>query len=285
MTPFFVPGSLVNLAAGHVSIKYGFTGPNLALSTACSTGVHALGEAAAIVARDDADVMIAGGTEAPICALGVGGFSNMRALSTRFNSEPEKASRPWDRDRDGFVMAEGAGILVLEEYEHAKKRSANIYCEVLGYGLGGDAFHITAPDAEGRGAKKSMTMALRKAGLNPEDIDYVNAHGTSTPIGDRIEFDAVRNIFKGCEGKLLMSSTKSATGHMLGAAGSVEAIFLVMALRNSVVPPTLNLDNVDSGLDGIDLVPHESREKNVRFAMSNSFGFGGTNSTIIMKKI
>ncbi|MDR2777331.1 MAG: beta-ketoacyl-ACP synthase II [Rickettsiales bacterium] len=285
ISPFFVPESLINLVAGHISIRYLFKGPNLALSTACSTGTHALGEAMEIIVRDDADVMVAGGTEAPVCVLGVGGFSNMRALSTRFNSEPERASRPWDRDRDGFVVSEGAGIVVLEEYEHAKKRGANIYCEVIGYGLGGDAYHITAPDAEAGGAKRSMRMALRKARLNPEEIDYVNAHSTSTPIGDRLEFEAVREVFRGHENRLLMSSTKSAIGHMLGAAGSVEAIFLVLAIRDGIVPPTLNLDNVDDDCRGIDLVPHEARRRDIRIAMSNSFGFGGTNASIIMKKI
>jgi 3-oxoacyl-[acyl-carrier-protein] synthase II len=229
--------------------------------------------------------MIAGGTEAPLCAMGIGGFSNMHALSTRFNDEPEKASRPWDRDRDGFVISEGAGILVLEEYEHARRRGANIYCEVLGYGLSGDAYHITAPDVEGRGAKRSMAMALQKGRLNPENVDYINAHGTSTQIGDKIEFNAVREIFHGHEDRLLMSSTKSALGHMLGAAGSVESIFLVMAIRDGIVPPTLNLDNLDDDCRGIDLVPWEARKKDIKFAMSNSFGFGGTNATIIMKKI
>jgi 3-oxoacyl-[acyl-carrier-protein] synthase II len=284
ISPFFIPESLINLVAGHISIRYGFTGPNLSMVTACSTGAHALGEAAEIIARDDADVMVAGGAEAPICLMGVGGFSSMHALSTKFNGEPERASRPWDRDRDGFVISEGAGILVLEEYEHARRRGANIYCEVVGYGLSGDAFHVTAPDAQGRGAKRSMAMALRSGGLNPEDIDYINAHGTSTPIGDRVEFSAVRELFGG-KGDVLMSSTKSALGHMLGAAGSTESIFLILAIRDGVVPPTLNLDNVDEECRGIDLVPWEARRREVRFAMSNSFGFGGTNATVIMRKI
>ncbi|MDR1425635.1 MAG: beta-ketoacyl-ACP synthase II [Rickettsiales bacterium] len=285
ISPFFVPKSLINLVAGHISIKYGFTGPNLAFSTACSTGTHSIGEAANIIARDDADVMVAGGTEAPICMLGVGGFSNMHALSIKFNDRPDRASRPWDRDRDGFVIAEGAGVMVLEEYEHAKNRGANIYCEIRGYGLSGDAYHITAPDAEARGARRSMAMALKKARLNPEDIDYINAHSTSTQVGDKLEFSAVRDVFEGSREKLLMSSTKSALGHMLGAAGAVEAIFTALAIRDGIAPPTLNLDNVDEDCRGIDLIPHEARKKDIKFAMSNSFGFGGTNATIILGKV
>ncbi|MDR2778107.1 MAG: beta-ketoacyl-ACP synthase II [Rickettsiales bacterium] len=285
ISPFYVPQILINMTAGHISIMYGFRGPSLALSTACSTGTHAIGEAMLMIKRGDADVMIAGSSEAPICALGVGGFSSMHALSTKFNDEPEKASRPWDRDRDGFVMAEGAAVVVLEEYGHAKKRNARIYCEAVGYGASSDAYHITSPDPKGRGAKKAMEIALEKAGLNPEDIDYINAHGTSTVIGDSIEFAAVRDVFYSSSDRVLMSSTKSSIGHMLGAAGSVEAVFLVKAIESGIAPPTLNLDNLDENCHGIDLVPKVAREKKIICALSNSFGFGGTNATIIMKKI
>ncbi|MDR2078011.1 MAG: beta-ketoacyl-ACP synthase II [Rickettsiales bacterium] len=286
ISPFFVPQSLINMAAGHISIIHGLGGPSLAISSACSTGTHAIGEAMEMIKRGDVDVMVAGSTEAPLCTLGVGGFSSMHALSTKFNNEPEKASRPWDRDRDGFVISEGAAALILEEYEHAKKRNARIYCEVVGYGASSDAYHITAPDPDGRGAKRAMKMALDKAGLNASDIDYINAHGTSTIIGDRVEFAAIRDTFSSSiSKKLLMSSTKSALGHMLGAAGSIEAVLMVKTIETGVVPPTLNLDNPDDNCLGINLVPHVAVETKVNCALSNSFGFGGTNATIVMKNI
>ncbi len=281
ITPFFIPASLINLASGHVSIKFGLKGPNHSVVTACSTGAHAIGDAMRLIQLDDADVMVAGGTEAAICRLGVAGFAAARALSTGFNDEPERASRPWDKDRDGFVMGEGSGIVVLEEYEHAKKRGAKIYAEVIGYGLSGDAFHITAPSPDGNGGFRSMQAALRRASLNPEDIDYINAHGTSTPKGDEIELGAVKRLFGDAAHKLSMSSTKSAIGHLLGAAGSVEAIFSILAIRNGVVPPTLNLENPSEGCQDVDLVPLAAKERKVRNALSNSFGFGGTNATLI----
>lgn len=285
ISPFFIPESLINLIAGNVSIKYGFTGPNLACVTACATGTHAVGEAMEIIKRDDADVMIAGGAESAICEIGIGGFSAMHALSTKYNDNPAVASRPWDKNRDGFVMGEGAGIVVLEEYEHAKKRGAKVYAEVVGYGISGDAYHITAPDSEGRGAKRAIKMALKKAQINPEDIDYINAHGTSTPVGDVLEFNAVKDIFQNSLDKLSMSSTKSAIGHLLGAAGSVEAILSAKALQEGILPPTLNLDDLDENCHGIDLIPHIAKEKKVNYVLSNSFGFGGTNATLILKKI
>jgi 3-oxoacyl-[acyl-carrier-protein] synthase II len=281
ITPFFIPASLINLASGHVSIKFGLKGPNHSVVTACSTGAHAIGDATRLIQLDDADVMLAGGTEAAICRLGVAGFAAARALSTGFNDEPERASRPWDKDRDGFVMGEGSGIVVLEELEHAKKRGAKIYAEVIGYGLSGDAFHITAPSPDGNGGYRSMQAALKRAKLNPEDIDYINAHGTSTPKGDEIELGAVKRLFGEAAYKLSMSSTKSAIGHLLGAAGSVEAIFSILALENGVVPPTLNLDNPSEGCADVDLVPLAAKERKVRNALSNSFGFGGTNATLI----
>lgn len=282
VSPFFIPSCLINLASGNISIRYGFKGPNHAVVTACSSGAHAIGDAARLIMLDDADVMVAGGTEAAVCPVGMAGFASARALSTAFNDEPTKASRPWDKDRDGFVMGEGSGILVLEELEHAKKRGAKIYAEIIGYGMSGDAHHITAPAENGDGAFRSMRNALKSAKLNPEDIDYINAHGTSTPLGDEIELGAIKRLFGEAAYKLSMSSTKSAIGHLLGAAGAVEAIYTIMALRHSLVPPTLNLDNPSEGCD-IDLVPHKAKERKVRYALSNSFGFGGTNASLIVR--
>ena len=284
LSPFFIPASLINLVSGHVSIRNGFKGPNHAVVTACSTGAHAIGDAARLIMWDDADVMVAGGTEAAVCRLGVAGFCAARALATSFNDTPQQASRPWDKDRDGFVMGDGAGIVVLEEYEHAKKRGATIYAEIVGYGLSGDAHHITAPAPDGDGAQRCMKMALKRAQMNPEDIDYVNAHGTSTLLGDEIELNAVKRVFGDAAYKISMSSTKSAIGHLLGAAGAVEAIYSILAIRNGVVPPTLNLDNPSPGCD-IDLVPHQPKQRPVRAALSNSFGFGGTNASLIFKAL
>ncbi len=283
LSPFFIPASLINLVSGQVSIKYGFKGPNHAVVTACSTGAHSIGDAARMIMWEDADVMVAGGAEAAVCRLGVAGFSRANALSTNFNDTPERASRPWDRDRDGFVMGDGAGVVVLEELEHAKKRGANIYAEFIGYGLTGDAHHITAPAEDGNGAYRCMAMALKRAGMTPDDIDYVNAHGTSTPLGDEIELGAAKRLFGDAMKKISMSSTKSAVGHCLGAAGSVEAIFSILAMRDGIAPPTLNLDNPSDGAVGIDLVPHKARERKIRAVLSNSFGFGGTNASIIFK--
>jgi 3-oxoacyl-[acyl-carrier-protein] synthase II len=284
ISPFFIPSNLINLASGHTSIKYGFSGPNHAVVTACSTGAHAIGDAARMIIWDDADVMVAGGAEAAVCRLGIAGFASARALSTNFNDDPPKASRPWDQARDGFVMGEGSGIVVLEELEHAKRRGAKIYAEVIGYGMSGDAHHITAPAPDGHGAFRSMRNALKSASLTPDQIDYINAHGTSTPMGDEIELNAVKRLFGDHAYKLSMSSTKSAIGHLLGAAGSVEAIFSILALRDGIVPPTLNLDNPSPGCD-IDLVPHTAKERPVRYALSNSFGFGGTNASLVFARV
>ncbi|MDG2313551.1 MAG: beta-ketoacyl-ACP synthase II [Alphaproteobacteria bacterium] len=282
--PFFIPSALINLASGYLSIRYGFKGPNHAVVTACSTGAHAIGDASRMIMLDDADVMIAGGTEAAICRIGLAGFAAARALSTSYNDTPEKASRPYDQGRDGFVMGEGAGIVVLEEYEHAKARGANIYAEILGYGMSGDAYHITAPAVDGNGGLRSMQAALKNANMNPEDIDYVNAHGTSTPLGDEIELAAVKRLFGEHAYKIAMSSTKSAIGHLLGAAGSVEAIYSILAIHNNVVPPTLNLDNPSESCD-IELVPHTAQEREVHRVLSNSFGFGGTNATLVFSEL
>ncbi|MEG3618933.1 beta-ketoacyl-ACP synthase II [Magnetovibrio sp. PR-2] len=281
LSPFFIPASLINLVSGQVSIKYGFKGPNHAVVTACSTGAHAIGDAARLIMLDDADVMVAGGAEAACCRIGMAGFSQAKALCTSYNDDPTAGSRPWDKDRDGFVMGEGAGVVVLEELEHAKARGAKIYAEVVGYGLTGDAYHITAPTPDGNGAFRCMTAAMKRAGMNPEDIDYVNAHGTST-MADVIELGAVKKAFGPAVDNISMSSTKSAIGHLLGAAGAVEAIFSILAVKNGIVPPTLNLDNPDEGCD-IDLVPHQAKERKVRAALSNSFGFGGTNASLIVK--
>lgn len=284
VSPYFIPGRLINLVSGQVSIRYGFKGPNHALVTACSTGAHSIGDASRMIGLGDAEVMIAGGAEGALCPIGIAGFAQAKALSTNFNDEPARASRPWDKDRDGFVMGEGAGIVVLEELEHAKKRGAKIYAEVVGYGMSGDAYHVTAPAPDGSGGFRSMQAAIRSAGMEPGDIDYVNAHGTSTPIGDEIEFGAVHRLFGDAAGSISMSSTKSAIGHLLGAAGSAEAIFSILAIRDGVVPPTLNLDSPSEGCVGIDLVPHKARERVVKAALSNSFGFGGTNASLVLKK-
>ena len=284
VSPFFIPASLINLVSGHVSIKFGFKGPNHSVVTACSTGAHAIGDAARLIMLDDANVMIAGGAEAAVCRLGMAGFCAARALSTGFNNTPQMASRPWDKDRDGFVMGDGAGALVLEELEHARARGANIMAEVVGFGLSGDAHHITAPAEDGSGAQRCMEAALKRAGANPEDIDYINAHGTSTPLGDEIELAAVERVFGDHSNGLSMSSTKSAIGHLLGAAGAVESIFSILAMRDGVVPPTLNLDNPSVDSD-IDLVPHQAKEHPVKMVLSNSFGFGGTNASLVFKAL
>jgi len=283
VSPFFIPSALINLASGQVSIRYGFKGPNHAVVTACATGAHAVGDASRLIMFGDADVMIAGGAEAAICKLGIAGFIACRAMSTNFNTTPEKASRPYDKDRDGFVMGEGAGCLVLEEYEHAKARGAKIYAEVMGYGLAGDAYHITAPASDGDGGFRAMKMAIGHAGIDPSQIDYINAHGTSTPLGDEIELGAVERMLGDAAGKATMSSTKSSIGHLLGAAGAVEAIFTVLALRDQIAPPTINLDN-PSVATPIDLVPNKAKPMSIDYALSNSFGFGGTNASLVLKK-
>ncbi|MDF2973318.1 MAG: beta-ketoacyl-[acyl-carrier-protein] synthase, partial [Microvirga sp.] len=284
ISPFFIPGRLINLAGGYVSIEHGLKGPNHAVVTACSTGSHAIGDAARLIALGDADVMVAGGTESPVNRLSIAGFAACRALSTGYNDMPEKASRPYDKDRDGFVMGEGAGIVVLEEYEHAKARGAKIYAEVIGYGLSGDAYHITSPSEDGDGAYRCMAAALKRAGIDVSEIDYVNAHGTSTPLGDELELKAVERIMGNAAGKLSMSSTKSAIGHLLGAAGAVEAIFSILAIRDGIIPPTINLDN-PSVETAIDLVPKQAKRKEVNVALSNSFGFGGTNASLILRRV
>lgn len=281
VSPFFIPSALINLVSGQLSIKFGFRGPNHAVVTACATGSHAIGDAARLIQYDDADVMIAGGSEAAVCRIGMAGFAAARALSTNFNDTPEQASRPWDKGRDGFVMGEGAGVVVLEELEHARARGAKIYAEVVGYGLSGDAHHITAPAADGNGGMRAMAAALKRAQLSPDAIDYINAHGTSTPLGDEIEFGAVKRLFGAASEKLSMSSTKSAVGHLLGAAGAVEAVFSILAMRDNVVPPTLNLTDPSDECVGIDLVPLHARERSVNAVLSNSFGFGGTNASLI----
>lgn len=285
ISPFFVPAALINLTSGHVSIKYGYRGPNHSVVTACATGTHAIGDAARLIAFDDADVMIAGGAESAVCRLGVAGFAAARALTTGYNDRPQEASRPWDQGRDGFVIGEGAGIVVLEEYEHAKARGAKIYGEVTGYGLSGDAHHITSPAEDGNGGYRAMEAALKRAKLNPEDIDYINAHGTSTPVGDGIEFGAVKRLFSNTLDTISMSSTKSAIGHLLGAAGAVEAIYSAKAIETGILPPTLNLENPSENCTGIDLVPKVAKEKEVKTVLSNSFGFGGTNASLILSKV
>jgi 3-oxoacyl-[acyl-carrier-protein] synthase II len=284
LSPFFIPSCLINLASGQISIKHGLKGPNSSVVTACSTGAHAIGDASRMIALGDADVMVAGGTEGAVCRIGLAGFAACRALSTNFNDEPTRASRPYDKNRDGFVMGEGAGIVVLEEYEHAKARGARIYGEVIGYGLSGDAHHVTAPAEDGDGAYRCMTMALKRAGIETGDIDYINAHGTSTPLGDEIELRAVERLVGDDASGIAMSSTKSAIGHLLGAAGAVEAIFSLLAIRDNVAPPTLNLDN-PSVETALDLVPHKPREMNIDVALSNSFGFGGTNASLIVRRV
>lgn len=283
ISPFFIPSTLINLASGQVSIRFGLKGPNHAATTACSTGAHSIGDAARLIQFGDAEVMVAGGAESAICRIGIAGFAAARALASKFNDKPESASRPWDVDRDGFVMGEGAGVLVLEELDHARARSAKIYGELVGYGLSGDAYHATAPAEDGSGAARAMQAALTRANLIPEDVSYVNAHGTSTPLGDEIELNAVKKVFKEHAYSLSMSSTKSAIGHLLGAAGAVEAIYSLLAMRDSVIPPTLNLENPSEGCD-LDLVPKKAKERDVSCVMSNSFGFGGTNATIIFKR-
>jgi 3-oxoacyl-[acyl-carrier-protein] synthase II len=284
ISPFFIPGRLINLVSGYVSIEHGLKGPNHSVVTACSTGAHAIGDAARLVALGDADVMVAGGAESPINRLSLAGFAACRALSTGFNDQPTKASRPYDKDRDGFVMGEGAGVVVLEELEHAKARGARIYAEIVGYGLSGDAYHITSPSEDGDGAYRCMAAALKRAGISAADLDYINAHGTSTPLGDEIELKAVERLVGNAAANLVMSSTKSSTGHLLGAAGAVEAIFSILAIRDGVAPATLNLDN-PSVETPVDLVPHAPRKRTIDVALSNSFGFGGTNASIVFRRL
>src|SRR5918993_5902707 len=285
VSPHFVHGRLINLISGQVSIKYGLMGPNHAVVTACSTGAHSIGDAGRMIQLGDAEVMVAGGSEGAICPIGIAGFAQARALSTSFNDQPEKASRPYDKDRDGFVMGEGAGVVVLEEYEHAKKRGAKIYGELVGYGMSGDAHHVTAPHPEGAGGYRAMVAAMERSGLDLGDIDYINAHGTSTPLGDELELGAVRKLFGNAIGQLSMSSTKSAIGHLLGGAGAVESIFCILSMRDQIVPPTLNLDNPSDGCEGVDLVPHQAKQRPVRAVLNNSFGFGGTNASLVMTAV
>ncbi len=285
ISPFFIPGALINLASGQVSIQYGFKGPNHSVVTACATGAHAIGDSARLIMWGDADVMVAGGTESAVNYLGVAGFAALRALSSGYNDRPTEASRPFDAGRDGFVIAEGAGVVVLEEYEHAKKRGAKIYAEIAGYGLSGDAYHITSPAEDGNGGYRAMEAALKRAEVNPEDIDYINAHGTSTPVGDGIECTAIKRMFANNLDKVSMSSTKSAIGHLLGAAGAVEAIYSIKALQTGVLPPTINLHDVSPECAGIDLVPNTAKDKKIKVALSNSFGFGGTNASLVMKAL
>jgi len=285
VSPFFITGRLINLVSGQVSIRYGLKGPNHAVVTACSTGAHAIGDAMRLIRWGDADVMVAGGAEGAICPIGIAGFAQAKALSTSYNDAPHTASRPWDKGRDGFVMGEGAGVVVLEEYEHAKRRGAKIYAEVVGYGMSGDAYHVTSPAEDGDGAYRSMMAAVQSAEMLPSDLDYINAHGTSTPKGDEIELGAVKRMLGNAANSVSMSSTKSSIGHLLGAAGAVEGIFSILAIRDNVVPPTLNLDDPSEGCDGIDLVPHQAKEREVRAALSNSFGFGGTNASVIFKEV
>jgi 3-oxoacyl-[acyl-carrier-protein] synthase II len=285
VSPFFIPRSLINLASGQVSIKHGLRGPNHSVVTACATGSHSIGDAARFIMMGDADVMVAGGTEAAVCRIGMAGFCAMRALSTSYNETPEKASRPYDKGRDGFVMGEGAGVVVLEEYEHAKKRGAKIYGEVIGYGLSGDAYHMSAPAEDGNGGYRAMKAAVARAGITPDQIDYINAHGTSTPLGDEIEVRAVKRLLGDAVGKATMSSTKSAIGHLLGAAGAVEAIYCLKAMQSGIVPPTLNLENRSEECEGIDLVPLKAKEKTLNIVLSNSFGFGGTNASLVFRRV
>ena len=282
VSPFFIPGRIINLASGYVSIAHSLKGPNSAVVTACSTGAHAIGDAGRLIALGDADVMVAGGAESPVSRISLAGFAACRALSTGFNDTPQRASRPYDRDRDGFVMGEGAGAVVLEEYDHAKKRDARVYGELVGYGLSGDAFHITAPADDGDGAFRCMKAAVARAGISPDEIDYINAHGTSTPLGDEIELKAVERLVGSAADRITMSSTKSSIGHLLGAAGAVEAIFCLLAIRDQVAPPTLNLDN-PSVVTAIDLAPHRPRKRSIKIALSNSFGFGGTNASLVFR--
>jgi 3-oxoacyl-[acyl-carrier-protein] synthase II len=283
VSPFFIPGRIINLASGYVSIEHGLKGPNHSVVTACSTGAHALGDASRLIALGDAEVMVAGGAESPVNRMSLAGFSALRALSTAYNDDPTRASRPYDKDRDGFVMGEGAGVVVLEELEHAKARGAKIYGEVVGYGLSGDAFHITAPAPDGDGAYRCMQAALKRAGITVDEVDYINAHGTSTPMGDEIELGAVQRLVGNAAGKISMSSTKSCVGHLLGAAGAIEAIFSILAIRDGIAPPTINLDN-PSVETPIDLVPHKARKREINVALSNSFGFGGTNASLVFRR-